>query len=39
MTQNDLDDGRLICEVGAAAVRPAEFIVFRIGWRSGDGTT
>lgn len=26
MTQNDIDEGRLIVEIGVAAVRPAEFI-------------
>jgi uncharacterized protein len=31
MTQQDLDDGRLICVVGVATVRPAEFAIFRIG--------
>jgi phage tail sheath protein FI len=31
MTQNDLDNGRLICEIGVAPVRPAEFVIFRIG--------
>lgn len=31
MTQNDLDDGRLVCVVGVAPVRPAEFVIFRIG--------
>lgn len=30
MTQNDLDNGRLICEVGVAPVKPAEFVIFRI---------
>lgn len=30
MTQNDIDNGRLICEIGIAAVKPAEFVVFRI---------
>ena len=30
MTQNDLDQGRLVCLVGVAAVRPAEFVIFRI---------
>ena len=30
MTQDDIDNGRLICEVGVAALRPAEFIIFRI---------
>ncbi len=31
MTQNDLDNGRLICLVGIAPLRPAEFVIFRIG--------
>jgi phage tail sheath protein FI len=31
MTQNDIDNGRLICEIGVAPVKPAEFVVFRIG--------
>jgi Bacteriophage tail sheath protein len=31
MTQDDIDNGRLVCEVGVATVFPAEFIVFRIG--------
>jgi phage tail sheath protein FI len=31
MTQNDLDNGRLICLVGVALLKPAEFVVFRIG--------
>jgi uncharacterized protein len=30
MTQNDIDNGRLVILVGFAPVRPAEFIVFRI---------
>ena len=30
MTQNDLDNGRLICLIGVAAVKPAEFVIFRI---------
>jgi hypothetical protein len=30
MTQNDIEDGRLIIQIGVAPVRPAEFIVFRI---------
>lgn len=36
MTQNDLDNGRLVCLVGLATVKPAEFIIFRIGQWSGD---
>ncbi len=31
MTQNDLDNGRLVCRVGVAPLRPAEFVVVRIG--------
>jgi phage tail sheath protein FI len=30
MTQNDLDAGLLIMQVGVAAVKPAEFIIFRV---------
>ncbi|KFA94337.1 phage tail sheath family protein [Archangium violaceum] len=36
MTQNDLDNGRLICLVGVAPLRPAEFVVIRIGQWTGD---
>ena len=31
MTQNDIDNGRLVCQVGVAVVKPAEFVIFRIG--------
>lgn len=31
MTQDDLDEGRLIVEIGFAPARPAEFVVLRIG--------
>lgn len=31
MTQDDIDNGRLVLEVGVAAVRPGEFVIFRIG--------
>lgn len=30
MTEDDILNGRLICEIGVAPVRPAEFVVFRI---------
>ena len=30
MVQADIDAGRLICEVGIAPVKPAEFVIFRI---------
>lgn len=36
MTQDDLDNGRLIVEIGIAPVKPAEFVVFRIAqWTGG----
>jgi phage tail sheath protein FI len=31
MTQDDLDHGRLVCLVGLATLRPAEFVILRIG--------
>jgi Bacteriophage tail sheath protein len=31
MTQTDIDEGRLICYVGVAPVKPAEFVIVRIG--------
>jgi phage tail sheath protein FI len=36
MTQNDLDNGRLICLVGVALLKPAEFVIFRIGQKTAD---
>lgn len=30
MTHDDIDNGRLICEIGVAPVRAAEFVVFRV---------
>ena len=36
MTQNDLDNGRLVCLVGVAALKPAEFVIFRIGQTTAD---
>ena len=35
MTQDDIDNGRLICVIGIAPVKPAEFVVFRIAQWSG----
>ena len=32
MTQNDIENGRLICAVGVAPVKPTEFVVFRISF-------
>jgi hypothetical protein len=31
MTKNDLDNGRLVCVIGVAPVKPAEFEILRIG--------
>ena len=36
MTQNDLDNGRLVALIGVAALRPAEFVIFRIGQWTAD---
>lgn len=36
MTQNDLDNGRLVCLIGIAPVKPAEFVIFRIGQYTAD---
>lgn len=36
MTQNDIDNGRLICEIGIAPTKPAEFVVFRISQWTAD---
>ena len=36
MTQNDLDNGRLICLVGIAVQYPAEFVIIRIGQTTAD---
>jgi hypothetical protein len=30
MSPDDIDNGRLICEIGIAPVKPAEFVIFRI---------
>jgi uncharacterized protein len=36
MTQDDLDNGRLICLIGVAPVKPAEFVIFRISQKTAD---
>jgi phage tail sheath protein FI len=38
MTQNDLDNGRLVCLIGVAPLRPAEFVIFRIGQKTADAS-
>ena len=34
MTEDDIDNGRLICYIGVAPVKPAEFVIFRIGQKT-----
>ena len=36
MSQNDLDNGRMVCLIGVVALRPAEFVIFRIGQWTAD---
>ena len=38
MTPNDLDNGRLVCLIGVSPVRPAEFVIFRIGQWTATAT-
>jgi phage tail sheath protein FI len=33
-----VDVGRVICEIGIAPVKPAEFVVFRLAQISGGGS-
>jgi phage tail sheath protein FI len=39
MTQEDVDQGRLVCLIGVAAVKPAEFILLRINQWTADHCT
>lgn len=36
MSQDDIDNGRLICVIGVAPVKPAEFVIFRISQKTSD---
>jgi phage tail sheath protein FI len=36
MTQDDIDNGRLICLVGVAPVKPAEYVIIRIGLKTAE---
>jgi hypothetical protein len=36
MTQNNLDNGQLVCLIGVAIIKPAEFVIFRIGQKTAD---
>lgn len=38
MTQGDLDNGRLVCLIGVAPTKPAEFVIFRIGQWTADSS-
>lgn len=37
--QSSVDEGKLIVEIGLAPVKPAEFVIFRIGQWDGGGAT
>ncbi|MFL5256240.1 MAG: phage tail sheath family protein, partial [Rhodopila sp.] len=39
MTQADIDNGRLICLIGVAPVKPAEFVIIRIGLMTASSDT
>jgi phage tail sheath protein FI len=40
MTQNDIDNGRLIVLIGVAPLKPAEFTIFRVAqWKGGSDIT
>ena len=36
MSQGDVDNGRLIVEIGVAAAKPAEFVIFRFSQKTRD---
>jgi len=36
MTQDDIDNGRLICVIGVAPVRPAEFVILRFSQKTSN---
>jgi uncharacterized protein len=38
MTQDDIDNGRLICYIGIAPVKPAEFVIFRISQKTVEAS-
>lgn len=39
MTQDDLDNGRLVCLIGVAPVKPAEFVIFRFSQKTTKPAT
>ncbi len=36
MSQDDIDNGRLVCVIGVAPVKPAEFVIFRLTQKTSD---
>lgn len=38
MDEDDIQNGRLVCQIGICPVRPAEFVIFRIGQKTADAT-
>lgn len=36
MSQDDINNGRLICVIGVAPVKPAEFVIFRLTQKTSD---
>lgn len=36
MTEDDIRNGRLICNIGIAPIRPAEFLIFRVTQRTSE---
>lgn len=39
MTQDDIDNGRLVCLVGLAPAKPAEFVIFRFSQMTAQATS
>ena len=39
MTDDDINNGRLIVVIGIAPVRPAEFVIFRIAQLTSSATS
>ena len=38
MTQMDIDMGHLICKIGVAPIKPAEFVIFRVRQNTATNT-
>jgi len=38
MSQDDIDNGRLVCVIGVAPVKPAEFVIFRITQKTNEAS-